>query len=399
MSLPSGASLPLVPPVIMYFLTGKHTRSIEPLTHTCMCCFSRVMYTDFSIWTFSKFQTQHPANKLSFSWKHCFTKFSVHSHTWGAFKASCRHLLAWIHTKCVDYWSFTSIIYSSLMRHMWSNTHQRWKMAHHRPSTPLHPSPPHQPPPNSVYQQPRCKALFWCSEAGMRRWRGRKQLGGEERGGRRWGTWRTVDELHRAGHQPDAFNEQSTAPNTSHLIAHTRIHTHWTIHIDAGSLFLPPILCSIPPSSTKYSLKIKQAAHSNQHTDEPFSRPLSPPPLPPLSLPCSNLLLFLSPFLPSPLAEGNTSAITQQTHCADTARDSPIKTYYLQTALWPKCGPDAHTNMTRVRARVSAKGRLYVIRSRLAEIAFCSLEQHVPALSHCIRSEAPDINLVFLGSS
>lgn len=49
MSLPSGASLPLVPAGIMYFLTGKHRGSIEPLTHTCMCCLPRVMYTDFSI--------------------------------------------------------------------------------------------------------------------------------------------------------------------------------------------------------------------------------------------------------------------------------------------------------------------------------------------------------------
>lgn len=165
-------------------------------------------------------------------------------------------------------------------------------------------------------------------------WRGWKPLRGEERGGRRWGTRRTVDELHRAGHQPDAFNEQSAAPNTSHLIAYTHTHTL----MQETYFFLPYSAASRHPALSTPSRSNKQlTVTSIQMSRSPLLLLL-------LFSPAVTSCFSSPPFLRFPLAEGNTWAITQQTHCADTARDSPIKTYYLQTALRPKCGPDAHTN-------------------------------------------------------
>jgi len=289
--------------------------------------------------------------------------------------------------------------------------------------------------------------VFCCSKPGIRWWsaqgEGEKQLRGddrrrEEKGREGWGrkertderrtkeededeTWRTVDELHRAGHQPDPFNEQSAAPNTSHLITHTYIPPLSHTHTLSGTLFLPSLLCSIPPSSTKYSLQIKQAAHSNRHTDEPFLSPssllslshshhkpclLSPavtscsssPPIP-LFLPFPSLRLMFPT-----LTARNTSVITQQTHYTDTALAGPIKTHYLQTAFgleWAWC---THRNVyTDTRTYTHAhrhphtytcacKEQLWVIRSRLAAVVYCSLEQHVPAPSHCIQAEVLEIH-------
>lgn len=186
------------------------------------------------------------------------------------------------------------------------------KDALHHPCSPLF-----------IYQQHHRKAVFCCSSAGIwriksRGGRGREKLKGrrehgaeeEKKGMNREGsrgqmmrgeeeeTWRIVDELHRAGQQPGPFNEQSAAPNTSHLITHTHPLSLANAHTLAGALFLPSPLCSIPPSSTKYSLSRSNKQHTVTSIQMSLffslypllslsSQPLS-------SFPCSNPLLFLS---------------------------------------------------------------------------------------------------------
>lgn len=59
----------------------------------------------------------------------------------------------------------------------------------------------------------------------------------------------------------------------------------------------------------------------------------------------------------------------------------------MQTALGWTADTDKHTCMNTHTQGGACKGLLCVIRSRLAAVVYCSLEQCVPAFPHCIQAE------------
>lgn len=131
----------------------------------------------------------------------------------------------------------------------------------------------------------------------------------------------TADELHRAGRQPDPFNEQSAAPKTSHLITHTH-EPYFCIPCSAASRHAA---LSTPSRSNK---KLRVTSIQMSPPPPPPCLLLFSPPLPSLtlsSLPCSNLWLFPSS-TSSPDAASSHRGDHISPHSADIAPACPIKT-------------------------------------------------------------------------